>query len=129
MAGHARILSLEVGQSRPLRRQVRAAINGRSQSRSHIPQRQMLLMAELQSSCRTLEDISPLPLIVLHRMQAVVASHTGRGFRQVVVSSQSAGERAVVAILTTQTLQREMPAMGESWFVLRTLGLMGKKGG
>jgi hypothetical protein len=48
----------------------------------------MLLMAELQSSRWTLEDISFLPLIVLHGMQSVMAGHTGCGFGQVVVSRE-----------------------------------------
>src|SRR5512134_3220218 len=69
MTSHASILSLQLLSSRSSRRKVVSAVDGCKQSRRNISQRQMLLMAELQSSRRTLEDISFLSLIVLHGMQ------------------------------------------------------------
>jgi len=90
MAGQAGIFGLQVISSRPRRRQVGSAFDGCSQSRGNIPQRQMLLMTELQSSRGTLENIGLLPIIVLHRMKAVVAGKAGFGLGQVVVSREPA---------------------------------------
>src|SRR5262245_35289946 len=90
MTRYAGILSLQLLPSRSCRRQISATVDGCSQSGSHIPERQVLLMVELQSSCRTLEDISSLALIVLHGMESVMAGHTGCSFGQVIISRKPA---------------------------------------
>src|SRR4030095_13396678 len=111
MTRRAGILSLQLLSSRPCRRQIGSAVDGSGQSWGNISQGQMLLMAKLQSSRRTLENIGFLSLVVFHRVQAVMASKAGFGLGQVIVSCEPARNRAVVAVFATDAFQRQVLAM------------------
>lgn len=90
VTSHAGILGLQLLSRRMCWRQVGSAVDGCSQGWGNISKRQMLLMAEFQSSRGTLESIRFLPIVMLHRMKAVVAGDAGFRLRQIVISRDPA---------------------------------------